>query len=378
MSKLRIGDICNIRTGKLDANAACDEGAFPFFTCAKKPLRINSYSFDCECVLLAGNGDFNVNIYNGKFDAYQRTYVIEVKNKECFLTKYLYYILKNKIQHFRDVSNGGIIKFIKLGDITDIEVPDLTIDEQIDLVNKFDLCEKIIEENERQIELYNESIYSYFYDKFGDPILNNKNMPVVKLSEICTKITNGTTPKGGSVVYKDKGILFIRSQNVWNNDIRLKDIAYIDESINKTMLDSCLNHGDILITKTGRFNTENSSLGRSAIFDGEDGSANINGHVYMVRLKKEINRRYILAILLSEQYHEYIRKVCVGGTDKRQLNKNHIEDFPILFPDFSLQKQFGDFALKIDSLVTKTKNLIDYINEIYSSLLDKYLDTQKE
>ena len=51
----RLGDYCKIRTGKLDANAACENGRYPFFTCSVTPLKINSYSFDCECVLVAGN-----------------------------------------------------------------------------------------------------------------------------------------------------------------------------------------------------------------------------------------------------------------------------------------------------------------------------------
>ena len=72
----KLGNYVRIRTGKLDANASDPHGIFPFFTCAEKPLRINSYSFDCECILVAGNGDLNVKYYSGKFDAYQRTYVI--------------------------------------------------------------------------------------------------------------------------------------------------------------------------------------------------------------------------------------------------------------------------------------------------------------
>lgn len=74
--KVNLGDLVNIKTGKLDANASAVDGAYPFFTCSKEPLRISTYSYDCECVLVAGNGDLNVKYYNGKFDAYQRTYII--------------------------------------------------------------------------------------------------------------------------------------------------------------------------------------------------------------------------------------------------------------------------------------------------------------
>lgn len=75
--KVKLGDLTKIRTGKLDANASSSNGEYPFFTCSKEPLCIDSYSYDCECVLVAGNGDLNVKYYHGKFDAYQRTYIIE-------------------------------------------------------------------------------------------------------------------------------------------------------------------------------------------------------------------------------------------------------------------------------------------------------------
>ena len=89
----RLGDYINIRTGKLDANASSEDGQYPFFTCSVNPLRIDTYSYDCECALVAGNGDLNVKYYNGKFNAYQRTYIIESKDKNILSVPYLYYFL---------------------------------------------------------------------------------------------------------------------------------------------------------------------------------------------------------------------------------------------------------------------------------------------
>ena len=65
----KLGELTKIKTGKLDANASVEGGRYPFFTCSIDPLRIDSYSYDCECVLLAGNGDLNVKYYEGRFDA---------------------------------------------------------------------------------------------------------------------------------------------------------------------------------------------------------------------------------------------------------------------------------------------------------------------
>lgn len=120
--KVQVGELTRIRTGKLDANASSSNGAYPFFTCSRDPLRINSYSYDCECVLVAGNGEFNVKYYNGRFDAYQRTYIIESINKSQLSVPFLYRFLEQYVTILQKQAIGGVIKYIKLGMLTDAEI----------------------------------------------------------------------------------------------------------------------------------------------------------------------------------------------------------------------------------------------------------------
>jgi type I restriction enzyme S subunit len=107
----KLGDLVRIRTGKLDANANDPEGEYPFFTCAREPLRISKHSYDCECVLVAGNGDLNVKYYSGKFDAYQRTYIIESLKSKVLDTRYLYHFMDIYLEKLRHMSIGGVIKY---------------------------------------------------------------------------------------------------------------------------------------------------------------------------------------------------------------------------------------------------------------------------
>ena len=93
-----LGNLVKIKTGKLNANASDENGSYPFFTCAKKISRINKFAFDSESVLVAGNGELNVKYYEGKFNAYQRTYVIDIIDKKLLSTKYVYYFLDKYIQ----------------------------------------------------------------------------------------------------------------------------------------------------------------------------------------------------------------------------------------------------------------------------------------
>ena len=132
--KYNLGELTRIRTGKLDANANVAEGKYPFFTCSKEPLRIDSYSYDCECVLVAGNGELNVKYYDGKFDAYQRTYIVESKDKTMIRVPYIYTFLTNYVSELQEQAIGGIIKYIKMENLTNAQIIVPSLEEQDNLI----------------------------------------------------------------------------------------------------------------------------------------------------------------------------------------------------------------------------------------------------
>lgn len=152
-----LGEIANIRTGKLDANASSPDGKYPFFTCAKDPLRISSFSYDTECVLLAGNGNFDVNYYFGKFDAYQRTYIIEAKNQDEVYIPYLFRFMQGHSKKLLEQSIGGVIKYIKIGFLTDAPLRLPTYSEQKRIVAKVDelmaLCDQLEQQQKHRDNL---------------------------------------------------------------------------------------------------------------------------------------------------------------------------------------------------------------------------------
>ena len=121
MSKVKLTDICNITTGKLDSNAAEENGKYPYFTCAPEPLYINEYAFDEDAILLAGNnasGNFHCQRFKGKFNAYQRTYVLQPQ-------KYLFLFLKEcqlSINMLKNNAQGSVIKFITKGMLENISI----------------------------------------------------------------------------------------------------------------------------------------------------------------------------------------------------------------------------------------------------------------
>ena len=207
--KVKLGDLTKIRTGKLDANAASENGKYPFFTCSKEPLRISTYSYDCECVLVAGNGDLNTKYYNGKFDAYQRTYIIESNSDRRLYLPYLYYFMTRYIQDLRRLSIGGVIKYIKLGNLTDAEISLPDIEEQKVACKKLEKVKNIIDKKESQLFYLDNLIKARFVEMFGD-VYKTSKYPKQKWNNIVT-IKNGkdykkvAVNKGGYPVYGTGG-----------------------------------------------------------------------------------------------------------------------------------------------------------------------------
>ena len=378
---VRLGDVCEIAAGQGapqgDSNY-CDEGT-PFVKAGnlieliegKSEKQIQKVSeevakshklkkYKASSILFAKSGMSCMKgyVYQLKNDCYVVSHLAIVKPKEDF-SDYIEYCL-------RHIKPNTLVKdeaypSISLQDISNLQIPLPPLETQKQIAAVLDKCTSLISKYKQILKKYDTLIKSRFIEMFGDPVQNPMGWEVKKLGKMCSAIMNGTTPKGGEQVYVENGITFLRSQNVWRNKIDLDDVAYIDEATHKSMKKSSLKKYDILMTKTGRINTENSSLGRAALFLGEDDSANINGHVYLIRLEKEYNHEFVIRILTSPEYRDYIRSICVGGIDKRQVNKDHIEDFPIIQPPKELQDEYSAFVQQIDKSKFEIEKIVKMV-----------------
>ena len=378
---VRLGDVCEIAAGQGapqgDSNY-CDEGT-PFVKAGnlieliegKSEKQIQKVSeevakshklkkYKASSILFAKSGMSCMKgyVYQLKNDCYVVSHLAIVKPKEDF-SDYIEYCL-------RHIKPNTLVKdeaypSISLQDISNLQIPLPPLETQKQIAAVLDKCTSLISKYKQILKKYDTLIKSRFIEMFGDPVQNPMGWEVKKLGKMCSAIMTGTTPKAGEQVYVENGITFLRSQNVWRNKIDLDDVAYIDEATHKSMKKSSLKKYDILMTKTGRINTENSSLGRAALFLGEDDSANINGHVYLIRLEKEYNHEFVIRILTSPEYRDYIRSICVGGIDKRQVNKDHIEDFPIIQPPKELQDEYSAFVQQIDKSKFEIEKIVKMV-----------------
>lgn len=161
-----LGGICSIATGKLNANEKDDNGVYPFFTCDAIPYRINKYAFDTEAILISGNGSQvgHLNYYKGKFNAYQRTYVLTLKNSWSYsLFKYQ---LEDKLTYLQEQSKGSNTRYITLKILGDLEfiVPPIELQNQFaSFVEQTDKLKLAAQETLNELEILKKSLMQKYF-----------------------------------------------------------------------------------------------------------------------------------------------------------------------------------------------------------------------
>lgn len=361
----RLGDYVAIKTGKLDANAASSDGVYPFFTCAVEPLRIDTYSYDCECVLVAGNGDLNVKYYSGKFDAYQRTYIIESLNKEALTVPYLFCFLDKYVETLREQSIGGVIKYIKLGNLTEAQISVPIKCEQEEIVHKLGRVNAIISLRKQQLSKLGELVKSQFIEMFGDPVVNPMGWEVKPLSNIITHANNGMSRRGND----ENGDIVLRL-------VELQD-GYIDYSKpNRLILDKAekarysLSDGDFLFA---RVNGNPGNVGRCAVFKDIGEPVYHNDHIIRVRFNDQVMNGLFASELLNSSYGKGEMKDKIKtSAGQYTINQAGIGAIKAPLPPLELQNRFADFVRQADKSKFEIQKSLEKYETLKKALMQQY------
>ena len=358
--KVKIGDLTKIKTGKLDANASSEDGQYPFFTCSREPLKISTYSYDCECVLVAGNGDLNVKYYNGKFDAYQRTYIIEDNGSGKLYMPYLYYFMEGYIEELRKQAIGGVIKYIKLGNLTEalIELP--SVDEQKSIVEILEKAKGILDKRNDEICALDDLIKSRFVERFGDPKSNSFGFDKMMLKDTC-KVVTGNTPSRSVAEYYGDYIEWIKTDNIVPG---LFNPTKATESLSKKGMEigRIVDRNSILMACIAG---SIASIGRVCITDR------------MVAFNQQINaiipKRYnilFLYVLLQVSKDYLVEEINMAL--KGILSKSKLEKKEFIVPPMEMQNQFAEFVEQINKSKVSIQKALDETKLLFDSLMQKY------
>lgn len=371
MKKTKLGILLKkIKTGKLDANASCENGKYPFFTCAVEPLKIDSYSYDCECVLVAGNGDLNVKYYKGKFDAYQRTYILEVSNTNVLNTRYFYYFMKNYLDVLRTRTKGGIIKYIRLNDIADAEIPLPPMEEQKKIAARLDTVSDLLAKQKQLLAEQDTLIQSLFYDMFGDLKINSNSYHLCKFEDLFSRIKNGANIKQEKE--KKEGYPITRIETIWNREIDRKRMGYADIYDHKKYNDYILLDNDILISHINSVN----HIGKSALYRKHNDEIIIHGmNLLCARpIIQKINPVFIFCFFKTTLFKEMILSITKPAVNQASFTVSDFKRLSIPVPPLELQEKFAAIVEQIETEKSKIKSAIAETQTLFNALMAEYFE----
>lgn len=364
MEYLKFEDFLEIKTGKLDANAMTENGKYPFFTCSREVFKIDNYSFDCEAVLLAGNnasGDFNVKYYKGKFNAYQRTYVITKKDENVEL-KLVKYKLTQYLTDLKKMSIGANTKFLKLGMIKEISIKNFTLSEQQAIVEKLDAAFALIDQAKANIEKNIQNAKELFQSKLNQ-IFSQKGegWEEKKLGEVC-KIIGGGTPSKNNKSFYDGEIPWITVRDMKADLISETEFSITELAVKKSAT-NIIHKGNVIIATRV-------SLGKICIVDRDSAiNQDLKGIIPKINIEKRILFWWFKSIA------KFIENSGVGLTVKG-VKLEFVNNLIITFPK-SLQTQ-QEIVSQLDALSEQTKQLetkyqakLANLEELRKSILEK-------
>lgn len=363
--KVKIGDLTKIKTGKLDANAASHDGEYPFFTCSKEALKISTYSYDCECVLVAGNGDLNVKYYNGKFDAYQRTYIIEDNSQSRMYMPYLYYFMEGYVEYLREQAIGGVIKYIKLANLTNATMELPSIDVQKRIVINLEKVKHIIKSRQKQLNLLDELVKARFVEMFGTLHDNENGFDVVTIDDVCSLIKDGTHQTPHYTEDKESGYKFLSSKDVMSQKIDWSDIKYIPADLHEQLYKTLKpQRNDILMSKNGV------NYGVAAVNDTDE-VFDIYVSLALLRPKEVINSIFFRCAINNQETKLQFNS-SIKGIGVPNLHLGEIRKTKIFLPPIELQNKFADFVQQVDKSKSAIKKSLEETQILFDSLMQKY------
>ena len=376
----KLGELVTFKTGKLDSNAAVPGGEYPFFTCSQETLRTNTFSFDTECVLLAGNnanGIFPLKYFSGKFDAYQRTYIVRPRDTDVLSTKFLYFALRLKLDEFRSFSTGAATKFLTLTILneTEVNVPPLPIQQRIaGILSAYD---ELIENSQRRIKILESmarALYREWFVHFRFP--GHEDHP-------CVASPLGETPQGWEVrcvtdaVHVNPRVIVPREgekpfvpMGCLSNDSML--ISEIESRTGNS--GAKFQNGDTLFARITPC-LENGKTGYVQFLPDANAVA-FGSTEFIVLRSASLTPEFVYCLARSDEFRGVAIKSMSGASGRQRVQEKCFDDFQIAQPPLALLEKFSAIVAPSFRLIYRLHLQIQNLRRTRDLLLPRLLSGQ--
>jgi type I restriction enzyme S subunit len=286
-----------------------------------------------------------------------------IPNKEVS-SLYLYYALKYFSKTLERLGNGATFKELSKKTFEEFALPLPDISDQIRIADILSKAELLIRQRKESLRLLDEFLKSTFLEMFGDPVRNEKGWKKVRLSEICSKIGSGATPRGGKESYKSEGIKLIRSMNVHNNTFIFDGLVFIDEAQASKLDHVIVKPNDVLLNITG------ASVGRCCLAPKEVVPARVNQHVSIIRPDSNVINPVFLSRVLTNTHFQaqIVKEAKLKGATREAITKEEIERMEVPLPNKRFQSLFATIVEKTELLKARQQHSLKELSTLYGSL----------
>lgn len=355
----KLGEVCEIKTGKLNANAKVENGRYLFFTTAKEISYIDEYAFEGESLLVAGNANIgDVKYYFGKFNAYQRVYVLQNFNNinAIFLMHFMKKNLKNYLQSKK---KQAAMTYIILKDLEEFQIPIPSLETQEKIVKILDKFTNHVTELQAELQARNKQ-YEYYRDILLSEEYLNKLSKSPKILGLNYKLRSttlgeiGIFTRGNGLQKKDfisKGKPVIHYGQIYTNYNFETDktISFVKDEIFSKLKKAKYN--DILIATTSE-NIED--VGKCVVWLGNE-EIGFSGDMYSYSTNE--NSKYIAYYFQTEQFQKQ-KERKVTGTKLIRIHGDDMEKFSITLPPLVIQNKVVEVLDKFQDLLSDTQGLL--------------------
>ena len=344
----KLGDVCEISTGKLNANAKDANGKYPFFTTAQEISYINEYTFDGESLLVAGNANIgDVKYYKGKFNAYQRVYVLQ--NFKDANAKFLMHFMKANLRNYLETKKKqSAMTYIVLRDLENFEIPIFSLKNQEKIAKTLDKFTNYVTELQSELQSRNRQ-YEYYRDKLlSEEYLNKviinyyksdntRYLSYEKISDICLR------QKGIKITAKEMNELN-------NNSSSVKVFAGGNTSamLNKDEVgeENVINKPSVIVKSRGNIDFE--------YYDKEFTHKN-EMWSYSSLDESKLNIKYLYYVLKNNL--KYFRDNAISGK-LPQIATGVTDNYKIPLPNIYIQDQVVEILDKFQELTQNVSGLL--------------------
>lgn len=291
------------------------------------------------------------------------------KNLICYdilFNKYLYWYLKGQTHYLNSLGRGATFKEISKSIVENVTIPLPPLEVQKKIAQTLDAAAELIALRKQQLAELDKLIQSVFYDMFGDPVVNEKGWAVVKLQEVCNKITDGT--HNSPVNLPSGKFMYVTAKNIKPYGIDLSDITYVSEEIHNSIYSRCNpEYGDLLYIKDGV------TTGIAQINTLKNEFSMLSS-VALLKLNSEYICNYYLREALNNENSQSAIKRNMGGAAITRLTLVKIANIQVPLPPLPLQNQFAKTVTKIEVQKALVQAAIDESQLLFDSLMSGYFE----